>query len=672
MFLARILTILFMFLFLSRSAFCAPLYKVEDLILDNSDRMVLIQGKGSFKTENKNIIYAPIPNQNVNNSINLISNINAFTITSPTRYVIDIPSAKLDGSSRIYTIKNSSKISKIELNQISSEVVRVSFYLIKSSDLSKFKTYTDGTNIIVKYENQIIDNSIQYKFYTLQGDMDKTIKAQNVSATLSYNNNNETLDLTPRLQTKYYLSNVGQTSQGLILRGLGAISLQKTIYNSDNTKAEAIIDNANIASKLENKTYNVPSKTKTTLTLEKVNDRKIKLTLLGQSLKDYRFVISPDGQSIFVSHRTNVVNTNFSSYLSKVKSYSLTKNANGYSIFDIIFESPVTYDVFELNNSLYIDINNLEDYNILEFQKAIKASDLKIQVLKISKDKTRFIIPMEDLNFSYGNIESNLKSLKLCFKDKPKPVIASNNQNNYTPLPKDEIVIKPTNKVAPNDKTTSKKEDTKNINVIYVPKESELKVEKPKKKKETPSISSMKKVVLDPGHGGSDSGAIGGGLVYEKNLNLAVAKLIQEKLQKKNVYVYMTRSKDETLTLEQRVNYSNDISPDIYVSIHANSTLQEVSYGLETHYFKDDSLELAKTIHSSFASLKNLEKWETKDRGVIKSRFYVINHTEAPSVLIEIGFISNLAERTKLQQKARQEEIADSIVKGILEYLKVK
>ena len=672
MFLARILTILFMFLFLSRSAFCAPLYKVEDLILDNSDRMVLIQGKGSFKTENKNIIYAPIPNQNVNNSINLINNINAFTITSPTRYVIDIPNAKLDGSSRVYTIKNSSKISKIELNQISSEVVRVSFYLIKSSDLSKFKTYTDGTNIIVKYENQIIDNSLQYKFYTLQGDMDKTIKAQNVSAALSYNNNNETLDLTPRLQTKYYLSNVGQTSQGLILRGLGAISLQKTIYNSDNTKAEVIIDNANIASKLENKTYNVPSKTKTTLTLEKVNDRKIKLTLLGQSLKDYRFVISPDGQSIFVSHRTNVVNTNFSSYLSKVKSYNLTKNANGYSIFDIIFESPVTYDVFELNNSLYIDINNLENYNILEFQKAIKTSDLKIQVLKISKDKTRFIIPMEDLNFSYGNIESNLKSLKLCFKDKPKPVIASKNQNNYAPLPKDETVIKPTNKVAPNDKTTSKKEDTKNINVIYVPKESELKVEKSKKKKETPSISSMKKVVLDPGHGGSDSGAIGGGLVYEKNLNLAVAKLIQEKLQKKNVYVYMTRSKDETLTLEQRVNYSNDISPDIYVSIHANSTLQEVSYGLETHYFKDDSLELAKTIHSSFASSRNLEKWETKDRGVIKSRFYVINHTEAPSVLIEIGFISNLAERTKLQQKARQEEIADSIVKGILEYLKVK
>ena len=389
-------------------------------------------------------------------------------------------------------------------------------------------------------------------------------------------------------------------------------------------------------------------------------------------MKDYRFVISPDGQSIFVSHRTNVVNTNFSSYLSKVKSYNLTKNANGYSIFDIIFESPVTYDVFELNNSLYIDINNLENYNILEFQKAIKTSDLKIQVLKISKDKTRFIIPMEDLNFSYGNIESNLKSLKLCFKDKPKPVIASKNQNNYAPLPKDETVIKPTNKVAPNDKTTSKKEDTKNINVIYVPKESELKVEKSKKKKETPSISSMKKVVLDPGHGGSDSGAIGGGLVYEKNLNLAVAKLIQEKLQKKNVYVYMTRSKDETLTLEQRVNYSNDISPDIYVSIHANSTLQEVSYGLETHYFKDDSLELAKTIHSSFASSRNLEKWETKDRGVIKSRFYVINHTEAPSVLIEIGFISNLAERTKLQQKARQEEIADSIVKGILEYLKVK
>ena len=134
----------------------------------------------------------------------------------------------------------------------------------------------------------------------------------------------------------------------------------------------------------------------------------------------------------------------------------------------------------------------------------------------------------------------------------------------------------------------------------------------------------------------------------------------------------MTRSEDIFIPLEDRVNFSNEISPDIYVSIHANSTVQNVTYGLEVHYYKDDSLELANTMHAIFSSDKNLKKWDTKDRGVIKSRFYVINHTEAPSVLMEMGFISNPVEREKLMTKQRQEEVATAIADGILEYLKVK
>ena len=131
----------------------------------------------------------------------------------------------------------------------------------------------------------------------------------------------------------------------------------------------------------------------------------------------------------------------------------------------------------------------------------------------------------------------------------------------------------------------------------------------------------------------------------------------------------MTRTKDETLSLEDRVNYSNEINPNIFVSIHANSTVKEDSYGLETHYFKDNSYDLAQIVHGEFACPKNLKKWETLDRGVIKSRFYVINHTEAPAILIEMGFISNVDERAELIKKGRKEDIADSIVDGILEYL---
>ena len=128
----------------------------------------------------------------------------------------------------------------------------------------------------------------------------------------------------------------------------------------------------------------------------------------------------------------------------------------------------------------------------------------------------------------------------------------------------------------------------------------------------------------------------------------------------------MTRTKDETMSLEDRVNYSNEINPDIYVSIHTNSTVNGESYGLETHYFKDNSYNLAQIVHSEFACPKNLRKWETLDRGVFKSRFYVINHTEAPAILIEMGFISNSYDAELMVYSPNL--FALGIYRGVLDY----
>ena len=675
--LIRLVLIIISFLmFLSQYAYCADGYRINNIFIDNSDRLIYIQGKGNFKAP-KTSTYVPIPNAQGQNqsSVNLINNITTYKMTNPARYVIDIPNAVLSGAGRTYNMKNSIiksfVISQFSLNP---DIVRTVINLEKDSDLSKFNVYSNGENIIIKYNKNIIDNSIQYKFYTPSGDMDKANLPQNTSAIFGYNNTDESWELIPRLQNKYYLSEVGQNSDGLILRGLGEISLQRVNYSDDNTKATLVLDSTTLSSKLENKSYIIPSSnsnSNASLTIEKINAKKVKLTLLGQGLRDYRFVVSPDGQSLFISHRSYVINTRFSSSLASVNSYKTSKTSTGYRLIEFNFNSPVTYDVFELNNNFYLDINNIANFNEALFRQIFKDTDFKPEILKISSDKVRYIIPMEYLNFAYANVESNAKSIKLCFKE--KPVI----KNTDTIIIAD---VKTKEQEAEKDikKPVEIKEDKKseNLNVIYIPKEEDnkkQKIEKPKKekKKENPTIKAMQRVVLDPGHGGADYGAVGGGY-YEKNINLEVAKLVQEKLAKKDIYVYMTRTKDTTLTLEDRVNYSNEISPDIYVSIHTNSTLQEDSYGLETHYYKDDSLELANTIHANFASEKNLKKWETKDRGVIKSRFYVINHTEAPSVLIEIGFISNLAERAKLLTGKRQDEIAEAIVKGILEYLKVK
>lgn len=653
-----------MLITIAQSASCAEL-RIQDIIVDSSDRIIFLKGKGNYKN-NLQTIEVPTPGSN---SIRLINNITPFTITAPARYVIDIPNAILDGSNRTYKIQNSTILQSVQLAQFSTNphIVRAVFTVNKNADLSKFSTYTNGSDIIIKYSPKIIDNSIQYKFYTPTGDNGTGSGLQDTSAIVTYNNTNESKALIPRFQTRYYLSQISQNSDGLILRGLGNIAYQKATYSPDNTQANLILDNASVISKLDNKSFKIPSSNnnlEATLTINKINSKKIKLTLNAQNAREYRFVISSDGQSLFISHRNFIINTIFSSNPATITSYKAQKTATDYKLIEMFFDKSVTYNIFEMNDNLYLDINNLGDYNIPLLEQMLTTTDIKVQALKISTDKTRFIIPAKELNFAYANVESNAKSIKLVFKDKPviappqkEPeiiIIANNNENTKTEI-----------------KTVDKLEDKKNenINVIYVPKENVPKVEKPKKQKEKPSITSMKKVVLDAGHGGADSGAIGGG-IYEKDINLDVAKLVQAKLMKKGIYVYMTRTKDETMSLEDRVNYSNEIEPDIFISIHTNSTVKEDIYGLETHYFKDNSYNLAEVIHGEFASPKNLKKWDTLDRGVIKSRFYVINHTEAPAILIEMGFISNLDERSKLIKKGRKEDIADSIVDGILEYLK--
>ena len=658
------LTALIIFLVASvmfNSAFCAENYKIKDLFIDNSDRIIFLQTQGNFKN-NQTQNFVPVSESG--NSVKLINSIATMALNNPSRYVIDIPNATLIGASRDYKFENSKIIQNIKLSQFSTSpsIVRMTITVNNNSDLSKFKIYTYGGNIVIKYNNQIIDNSIQYKFYTLSGDMDKSATNQNTGAIVKNNATGEETQLKPVFQTKYHLSRIDQNSDGLILRGLGEISLQKTTYSPDNTKAVITIDNATVSSRLQDKTYYIPSSQKgleATITISKLNNKKVQLIMQGEGLRDYRVVVSQDAQNMFISHRNYVINTTFSANISQVKSYNTSKTQAGYRLFDFVFDKSVTYDVFELNDNFYLDIDNLSDYNISAFEKTFKNSDVKIQAMKIASDKTRFIIPLNALNFSYANIESNAKSIKLCFKEKPQAV----------------VVIQPEQPIKVVNATPEevKKDETENINVTYIPKNEDKKVKKQKKSKDEMTISAMKKVVLDPGHGGTDCGAIAlGNKFYEKTINLEVAKLVQEKLMKKDVYVYMTRTKDETLSLEDRVNYSNEINPDIYVSIHANSTVQEISYGLETHYYKDDSIDLANTIHANFASQKNLKKWDTIDRGVIKSRFYVINHIDAPGVLIEMGFISNAAERDKLNTKERKEQIADSITKGILEYLKVK
>ncbi|MTJ49848.1 N-acetylmuramoyl-L-alanine amidase [Dolichospermum sp. UHCC 0259] len=173
-------------------------------------------------------------------------------------------------------------------------------------------------------------------------------------------------------------------------------------------------------------------------------------------------------------------------------------------------------------------------------------------------------------------------------------------------------------------------------------------------------------VIIDPGHGGKDSGAIGIGGVLEKDVILPISKRIAEVLERNGIQVIMTRDSDYFVTLPGRVTMAQRANADVFVSIHANSagaSRPEVS-GLETYHY-DSGLRLAQIVHR-----KILQSLNVRDRKVRKARFYVLRKTSMPSILVETGFLTGRDDAAKLRTSAYQNQMADAIAQGILQYLK--
>ena len=175
-------------------------------------------------------------------------------------------------------------------------------------------------------------------------------------------------------------------------------------------------------------------------------------------------------------------------------------------------------------------------------------------------------------------------------------------------------------------------------------------------------------VVIDPGHGGLDPGAIGIGGIRETDVVLEVSKKVKELLSEKGVKVNLTRENEVNLDLRPRVSFANNLDADIFVSIHANASRgkRKDINGLETFYFKGwRGRLLAKRIQKHLLIVSP----GSPDRGVKQGRFYVIKNTNMPAVLVEIGFLTGRLDSRRLEKTTHRERIAYAIAKGILEYL---
>lgn len=238
-----------------------------------------------------------------------------------------------------------------------------------------------------------------------------------------------------------------------------------------------------------------------------------------------------------------------------------------------------------------------------------------------------------------------------------------------------------------------------------------------KKPVKTKDISlSMKTVVLDPGHGGHDPGAVGPRGLYEKDVALDIALKLKKILSKKeNLKVYLTRGKDIFIPLVERTAFANSKHADLFISIHANASPTRKARGIETYLLnwtndeesmrvaarenaislkkmkeetnkyrdevemilsdlkrdikRDESLKLANYVQQSIVSTLDGRYSNINDLGVKSALFYVLFGAKMPSILAEVSFINNPIEERLLKKEAYRENIAKAIAKGIDTYI---
>ncbi|MFC0522495.1 SH3 domain-containing protein [Pontibacillus salicampi] len=173
-----------------------------------------------------------------------------------------------------------------------------------------------------------------------------------------------------------------------------------------------------------------------------------------------------------------------------------------------------------------------------------------------------------------------------------------------------------------------------------------------------------KTIVIDPGHGGRDVGAIGASGIFEKEVVLSTAKHLENRLKMAGANVIMTRSTDSYVALSSRAATSNIQDADAFLSLHYNSFPEAPSAnGIGTFYYDSHHRELAKTVQAAMVKATGLD-----DRKAKQEDFHVIRENRQPSLLLELGFLSNKQEETYVRTNDYQENVSKGITTGLMEY----
>lgn len=572
-------------------------------------------------------------------SINSFDNDNYVFTQNPKLHIVaeehkayfDIDSAVLKCPLQDLVI-NSSDIQEVVVSQFSTNpnVVRVVISYKDGFNPHNIQLRKLNNTLFIKFKNPVMNNFYFQPIYT-EGSIDEYFEPASIEIPVPVNtdtvlgqinsafnpdaNSGKEYILTKKdlqMRSRYYLDNVNFKNNSIIITGAGSYTLSKPMYLSNPSRVVYDVTNAVVNTAIRNK--EIKFNQSDSIKIGQFNRNTARIVITTATPDVYVPILYGDTQRLVFIDKLNISPQTLYSSVGDLTSASYEKSSDNIHGVKLIFSKPVIFGLIRNYSNIELLLYNINKYSDAAINTALNHTAFSnILVSSMQGGGVKLILPADKSDMVELMLGSDGKTLR----------VRETISNIELSKPKREQIIVPPVKVA-----------------------------------------GKKTVVIDPGHGGSDVGATRNN-IYEKNITLDISKRVAELLSNKGYEVIMTRSADETVSLQERVEISENSEPDIFVSIHVNSSNSETPSGLETHYYKDNSLQLAKNVHASM--LNNIN---SNNRGLFKSKFYVINHTTAPAILVEIGFLSNPSERAQLVSESRKQATAKAIAEGIYDYFK--
>ena len=623
--------------------------KINSINFDNSDTIIFL---GTSATEE-----ADLPK------------ITKKTLTDPDRVYFDIENAVITFTDSTFELKNSRlKQVRIAQNSVEPNIVRIVILASEGYDASKIKVLNIKNNIIIKlgsekplpqYLTQVYketkESSIEYYDKAVViAEGKKTEEADEIFNSIQRAFSEDGQELVrpnieqkqARLKSRFFLDNVQPKNGGLLISGIGVVNIEKPFVLTEPSRIVFDLPNTIVLQELRDKEF-IISET-ATAKVGQFEPSNARIVIRTENPEAFKPVYSTNLQTLFITSSNAITGVALTPVKTELSSFKERKvNANIDEI-NISFSNPVIYSIKKEKGLLNVFIYNLMNFDHEAFNKAA------------SKNKTGYKASKAGLNTYILTFPAGKNDLIDCYETLNAAQLRFVITKEIEEMPK--VIQQP----YPEPKTSKSK---KQIDISPLLEHQNKKRQKNSRKtqKDEPSLLdklNAKSIILDPGHGGNDTGAMRNGIL-EKDLTLQIALKVRECLREKGLTnIIMTRTTDTTLMLDDRVQIANNNDSSIFVSIHINASKKSEIKGIETHYYTESGYELAQLMHKDLINHIN-----AFDRGLFKSKFYVITHTEAPAVLLELGFISNEHERTELLSEERQKKSAQAIADGIVRFL---